>query len=93
MRGKREGEEMSFHNIRKVRRPKKKYGCELCCKQITGEHLYHSCKHDDFYSYRTHKDCFERMLEYCSDCDFNDDCQSNFTECFAEKESEKEVKR
>jgi len=62
--------------------------------KITGEHLYHSGKQYDFYSFRTHEDCFEKMLEYCSECDFNDDCQSNITECFEEKEAEgKEVKR
>lgn len=77
---------MDFYNKRIVKKPRKTYRCELCLKDITGEHYYVSTAQDGvFYYGRQHIECEEIMSGYCSDCDYSSDCESSVEECFYER--------
>ena len=77
---------MGFVHETIVQRPNKTYGCYLCGKEITGEHIkvffvdgVKGC------SYRTHKDCYKEAQKMCADCDYCYDCQYDVAECFYER--------
>lgn len=84
---------MSFYLKRTVKNPKKDYKCYICHKPIVGEHFYISAKKYDFYTYRCHCDCYEKVDAMCSKCDDCYDCEGDVAECFYEKVERKENKQ
>lgn len=79
----------NFYNETTVYKPRKQWFCYLCGKAIIGKHIRVACTSDgDFHSYRVHEACNKKMFKICSDCEYNDDCQTGISECFKEKESE-----
>lgn len=78
-----------FYSETTVFKPRKVRRCYLCGKEITGKHTRVACTSDgDFHSYRVHDDCNKKMYKFCSDCEYNNDCQTSIAECFNEKERE-----
>jgi hypothetical protein len=76
---------MEFCSVRIVKNPTKEHKCYLCNLPILGEHKYISGRGDDFFSYRTHNDCFEKATEMCNDCSNRNDCQCDIGACFYEE--------
>jgi hypothetical protein len=73
---------MDMYRDRIVKKPRKKYRCETCGGEITGEHIYNSQVWDgDFHTSREHLECREyRNKNMCYDCD----CEGLTTDCFYE---------
>ena len=73
---------MDFFRKREIKKPQKSYQCELCCQKINGKHFYLSGKNDDFYTFRAHIECFDKMEKMCGACEFEYDCDMSVAECF-----------
>jgi len=76
---------MGFQNVITVKKPRKKYKCDICHKEIKSAHIKRSGLHDgDFFSVREHIECYEIMNDICSKCEFRLDCEFNPAECYNE---------
>ena len=76
-----------------IKKPRKKYTCEMCRKEIVGHHI--KCKglfDGGFFAFRAHDNCAEEMKDVCSDCSWRSDCESDVCDCFSEYVSDERKK-
>jgi hypothetical protein len=62
---------MSFYRKSIIKKPRKKYICEICKKEIIGEHVYVANNYYDsstISSYRAHLECEKEMKDNCVKC-------------------------
>ena len=76
---------MSFYKETIVKKPRKKYKCSLCGKEIAGEHFYVASSDDnDCWFEREHTACHEKAQEMCDKCGDQSWCDRVLRECFQE---------
>ena len=76
---------------RLIKKPRKTHICECCGERMIGEHLsFFGVDSGDCSYWRTHVECDRKSRIMCSECGDSGWCDMSYTECYSEKEMEKE---
>jgi hypothetical protein len=82
---------MSFYREKIIKNPTKTHVCEICSKDIQGEHIYRTGVWEgNFFSVREHTLCNQQINQMCVHCEEGRSyCCCDILDCYFELQEER----